>query len=826
MHIFKKLASVLIILMAIKICHASTELVEPVKACLINPTQSLTFNDRQRLARCLGWVNDPTSPCGGFYESLPVGLAADRDNIRLVADNASLYAGGRSTLQGHVEMLHNDQLANAQTAYVYRDATSRQVTRIELFGPLRFIELDKLMLAKSAVIDPVHHSGQIHDAWYRFNSNRGQAVLPAWGKAALIERFANEDTLLNKATYSTCPATKPAWQIEAKAIRFDHANATGSAKDAVLRVADVPVLYTPYFKFPTNHDRHSGFLMPIYGYTNLGGFDLGVPYYLNLAPNYDATLLPHVYTHRGVMMGGDVRLLTTKSAGIISGNFLPDDQAFSHFLSENQAQFPVLDGVSDNRWSFLLHESTQLSTNLVMNIDYQQVSDDYYLQDFSTNLALLTQNQLLRQGDVSYTSDHWLLRGMLQDYQTLHAVNQSMIADAYARLPQLMAAGSYDELPLNTNFNVLGQFDYFHWPSRYTHQPQGPRYHLNPTLSWPLIRSYGYVTPKLELVENHYDLSYVQVYGEQSFNRTIPRYSIDSGLLFERAGRGYTQTLEPRLYYLNVPYQNQSQIPAFDSAYMIFTNDQLFRDNRFSGFDRIGDANQLAYGVSTRWLSAASGREKASISLGQIRYFSKRRVNLCYSFNGECEDSQFALGYLSPVANTSPIASRANYQFNQVWHASANYVWDTATNASNNGDFHLHYQPTPDRLLTLGYSYLVSGNNLVVAQKKPAAGALNQATVAYAWPLTEQWSTLGVYSYNIGEGYDMMTFLGLQYNNCCWAMRLFGGRTFKSLAPDSFQPRYNNNVFIQVLLKGLGSVGTNDPGSILQSYLPGYTNLF
>jgi LPS-assembly protein len=281
------------------------------------------------------------------------------------------------------------------------------------------------------------------------------------------------------------------------------------------------------------------------------------------------------------------------------------------------------------------------------------------------------------------------------------------------------------------------------------------------------------------------------------------------------------------VYYLNVPYQNQSEFPAFDSAYMIFNTDQLFRDNRFSGFDRIGDANQLGYAATSRWISENTGRELGSVTVGQLRYFSKRRVQLCYQPDGNCEDSPLFLGYVSPLATYSPVASKATYALTSKWHASADYVWDPYTHATNNGNLNLHYQPTPERILSFGYNYIVSGNVFVEA---PPVGvqnnALHQATASYGWPLSEKWSSLGVYSYNISKQYGMMTFFGVQYESCCWAARLVGGRTFKSLSIDSLRPEYNNSVFFQILLKGLGSVANSDPASAIQTFLPGYPNIF
>ncbi|KTD13575.1 organic solvent tolerance protein [Legionella hackeliae] len=840
---------------------ANIMVVEPVQACVIARDVDLTDAIRSRFAQCLGWESQLVSTvsiCRGEYHPLEVSPLADPNEIRINANEVSFYNEGRSQLTGNVEVQQAQRVVNAQTAYVYRDAKSNQVTKIELLGDVHYLEPDRLMIARKATIYPQDKSGKVEDVLYRFNSQRPGATLPAWGRASFIERFANQDYLLKRATYSNCAPQDRAWQIEADSIALDDSEATGVARHAKLRIYDVPVLYTPYLSFPTSKERKSGFLMPTIGTSNVGGFDYAQPYYWNIAPNYDATIIPHYYSLRGLMLGGQFRYLTSMSSGVFNGRFLPNDRAFKDYIQDHQARYPILQGMSTDRWSVQVLNNTWLAQNLHFGVNFQQVSDDYFLQDFSSNFAILTERQLLREANLSYTTSHWLFRGMVQSYQTLHPVNQTPIANIYQRLPQLLARGNYGDLPFNGNLSILGQYDQFVWPddpsikslrviNRQIVKPQGPRYHLNPVLSFPQIKPWGFFTPSVEVVENYYDVSRnnyaslndsnplnsygfpVSTTSFSQYDRTIPRYAIDSGLYFERSISFFdyplTQTLEPRLYYLNVPFANQTPIPVYDSGYMIFSYDQLFRKNRFSGFDRIGDTNQLSYAVTTRWLSDETGAEKASISIGQSRYFANRRVQLCQNPAGDCYDNPLTLGFLSPLAEYSPVASRAMYHFNSKWFLSGDYVWDPYTEATNNGRLNLHYQPGPNRIINLGYSYLVNGDITQVDVSKVNVNPLNQITFSYAWPFTERWGSLGGYNYNISKNYEMMSFLGVQYDSCCWAVRLIGGRSFQSLNA-SAQPIYNNNIYLQILLKGLGSVGNSDPASTIRTYLPTYADQF
>ncbi len=828
---------------------------EWIQACVWDKRlRDKAFQDQAEV--CLGWqTNSTRSLCQGSYSPLPLYPLSDPNAIELKADDVSFHPTGQSDLQGHVQVQQNQSMITARTAQVFRNATTHQIDRVELDSNVHFMEPGRLMIAKHATLNPQDKSGYIQQVLYRFETKHAAAILPAWGTAAWIRRFANQNYHLHAVTYTTCAPRDRAWDIKAKDIQLDHAKQTGVAHNALLRLGKLPILYTPYLSFPTSSDRKSGFLMPFGGYTNVNGFDFAAPYYLNLAPNYDATVIPHYYTLRGWMLGGTTRFLTERSSGIVGGSILPRDAAFKSFIAQNSGQFPSLQGSKTDRWSVLAREYLQILPNLNLDIDFQQVSDDYYLQDFSTNLAISSENQLLRRASLVYTSDHWLIASSVQSYQTLHAINQSAVGDIYDRLPQVLANGSYHDLPLHSDLNILSQFDYFHWTGTDRSIPQGTRYHLNPILSLPRMAPWGYFTPSIEMVENNYGLSRnLNPYGlgasqSESFNRILPRVYVDSGLTFERDNarlfnNAMRQTLEPRLYYLNVPYLDQSQFPAFDSAYMIFNADQLFRTNRFSGFDRISDANQLAYAVTTRWLSPNTGQEKAKFTVGQIRYFSPRKVQLCYNQSGQCTDDPLNLGYTSSTASWSPVAMSGVYTLNYAWSASSDYVWDPATQATNNANVNLHYQPDSERIVGLGYNYLASGNvlalqgaflnnanflttgNMVGQTPLLGTAALNQITGSYAWPLSEHWSTLGVYSYNISAQYDMLKFFGVQYDSCCWAARLIGGQTFKSLSPNSLIPQYDNNVYFQILLKGLGSVATSNPETTIRSYLPGYTNLF
>ena len=815
--------SIFVLILLCYIAHTAPapKTIESIQACVIMHQQPLTDTIRKHIAHCLKWP-------------APSNQATDDIHTYIQAEHAALAATGTSTLHGNVEIQRNNSIIHAQTARLYRDPITKKITHIELINNVQYYEPGKLLIADHATFNADTHSGRIYDVLYRFMTKTHSpaiANMSAWGQARFAKQFTNKDYIFKETTYTTCAPQDLSWHIKAQSIQLNHKESTGTAHHAVLYMHKIPIFYTPYLTFPTNKARKSGFLLPTKGYSNVGGFDIALPYYLNLAPNYDATITPRIFTRRGLMLGGQFRYLTSAANGIIDGTFLPSDPAYRQFLQSNSNVLSNFDQLSTNRWLLKTDDTTQLTEHLNAHLAYQQVSDNYYLQDFSNNLDIVTQRQLLQQGDITYADPHWLVRTMLQRYQTIQPINEVPILDTYERLPQIVANGIYTQLPMETELNITGEYDQFQWPNQLQSMAQGPRLYINPALSIPRQNNWSYIRPSVELVGRYYTATNNTTDYQQTFSQAIPRYMVDSGLYFDRTTaifkHSFTQTLEPRLYYLYVPYQNQTAIPVYDSAYMIFNLEQLFRNNRFSGFDRIGDANQVALSLTSRWIDDQSGMEKITLGLGELFYFSNRQVVLCQSNTGTCEDSPYTLGYLSPTAQNSPIAARAVYAMNKQWSINSDYVWNPNVHSTNNAHIDLRYQALMNHIFSLGYTYMVNGD-LTALAVNPAlvqGAPLNQASFAYAWPFNDQWSSLGAYSYDISQNYTMMAFLGVQYDSCCWAVRVMGGESFQSFNTN-LDPIYNKNIYFQILWKGLGSVGTSDPQSVIKSFLPNYIDEF
>lgn len=712
--------------------------------------------------------------CAGKYTSISYKKIAEHQ-IQIQADKISYRLDKPTLLTGNVEVLDNDNILKANNAQIFK--TNGKVSKIILSKNVVFQSKDLYLVAKSALVLPLkNYAGTINSAVYRFNFTRKNASLPPWGTASKIIKTANNNIILYDASYTNCSPLDPFWTLDAKKISLNKDK--GVARNATLKIKNIPILYTPYISFPTNNDRKSGFLIPIPGYSNIGGYDIALPYYLNLAPNYDMTLIPHFYSKRGLLMGAQHRLLTKNTSSVVEGYYNPHD----HF-----------DTLDDERWSVAVHSFANLPNNLQASLNYEKVSDPTFFQDYSRDFTITSARQLLQQADLIYNGEDFELGAMLQGYQTLNPVGEESIASPYQRLPHLFLQGYKDFENITTSYRTY--FDNFHYPDNILNNPEGSRWYSQTNFSKTYPFAAGYLKPSVEFINNNY-----QTNQQTTKNLLFSRWDLDAKIIFEKKTSSSTQTIEPHLNYLYVPYKRQDFLPNYDTSYFFFNTAQLFRNNRFSGFDRIGDTNQLTTAITARMFDKKTV-ERANLTVGQINFFAPRRVNIYNNLNDD-------------NAHTSPITSELNYFVAPALMTTVGYSFDTSLNHTYNAYLNLHYQPKINEIFNIGYSYIFAPQFV--------AHEINQLTTSYAWPYNDNWSSLGIFSYNISDNYPVAIFGGFQYDSCCWALRLMAGKSFQSLVNT---PQYNNNFYLQFLLKGLGSLG-HSPSSFVGNYLNNYVDTF
>ncbi|MEM1243885.1 MAG: LPS-assembly protein LptD [Pseudomonadota bacterium] len=827
-------------------------------------SQTFARNGSISIADKLGWVLAPNQNiCGGYYIEPKLNnnnqsiLPIKQSTTKISADYGTFSRKGVSILRGNVIVLQSGRRLTADKAILHRDPKTGKVTTIDLYGNVKAYEAGKLVVSKHAHLVVNEKLGHLDNVAYRVELygtsvpiNRRQRRLEglvAWGQAKRAQQTAPGKSQYTYATYTTCAPNVNQWLLRADKINLDKKAGRGTARNVMLTFKGIPLFYTPYLNFPISNKRKTGFLYPIFGLGNASGAEFGLPFYMNIAPNYDAMITPIYFSKRGVMVRGDIRYLTHSSHGIFNVAVLPGDREFKKFQREAATDptlntrfgFRELEDETPDRYFLSWRDNRYLTRHWSTAIDYADVSDAYFFQDFGNAPEVISTNQLFRQARTDYYTNHWHFDAMVQNYKTLNAVNRQPIGTLYSRLPQFDLNGEYPsafggvaDVFLHSQAvyfeRQLGAFD--------TRQPlDGSRLLLQPGISLPFAWSWGYFTPSTQVQMREYDLQNT-LPGEPRTDRfAIPIYDVDTGVYFDRnfhfAGGDYLQTLEPRLFYLYVPFQNQNQIPNFDSAFIPFNYEQMFRVNRFSGNDRLGDANQLTYALTTRMIDTDDGYEKFNASVGQILYFRDRRLNICSPIAsstgvtpGCTNDLNSSIGVTSNTETFSPVAGKVSYHFSPIFSINGETAYDVGERRMITSNEYVQYNPAYNSVINFGYSYLRNGD-IIGIPNGAASNDLSQLSTSAAWPIFANWSVIGLFNYNINKQRPQTYYAGVSYNSCCWRLRFVVGRIFTALDQND-NAVFRNVFYVQWQLKGLGNIGTNSISDILSNQIEGYHDPF
>jgi len=614
--------------------------------------------------------------------------------------------------------------------------------------------------------------------------------------AKSLERKGQNVLILEKGTYTTCPPDDEDWRLQAQRIRMNRETGRGVATHSVLKVGPVPVFYSPYLDFPIDDRRKTGFLAPTISNSS-SGIDLSVPYYLNLAPNYDATLAPRVVTDRGTMLEAETRYLNRLSYWVVDGAYLENDQK-----------------TDESRWFGSLKETGRLTQNWSTLIDYAKVSDDEYFHDLGlASLNTRRATALNQQASLNFSYTDWFARADVQQFQTINP----FIVDAYRKLPQLTFGRLAGADNFTLDYSVLAEvtrFDHRDAISNGGTFVTGDRYYVEPGAVLPMRWAAGYLQPEVRLRNLSYELNEAVPGGSGETAPAATQFLgiVDSGLYFEREAMfsetSYLQTLEPRLYYLYSPYKNQDDQPNFDSSPLTFNYQQLFQPRRFTGHDRLEDFDQVSAGVTTRFIENASGRESFSASIGQIFYFSDRQVTTLTAAS--------AAG-AQPVETqpNSAIASQLTWEpTDSIW-TSANLLWDTDQSRVEQGNVYVHYSAANGALYNVGYRK---------SQANPLLSTLNQGIeqvdAAAVLPLSVQWRAFARFNYELQEHSGLETLFGLEYDDCCWSVRVLYQKALDGERVSSnglAEARIEEVVMLEFQLKGLGSMGQKTEDQLKES---------
>lgn len=675
------------------------------------------------------------------------------------ADRLSGKRGNRIEAAGNVILRKGDQSIRAdQLSY------SQNTQDVDAQGSVVFEQAGSTMSGSHLMFNMDTGIGVMEQPQFYLKEN------DARGSADVMHIQGVRHYALEKATYTTCTAGDDDWLLKMGRLEIDRDRQIGISRQTWVEFMGVPILYSPWMDFPLNDQRKSGFLAPVFGGTVEGGSELTLPYYWNIGTNYDATFAPRLMVKRGLMLNNEFRYVQPGYGGEINVDALPNDKLLQ---------------ISRERFSWKHNQG--LSDNLNGHINFNRVSDDAYFRDLANTVNATSQANLLREGALGYNAGWWSASARVQDFQTLQDPAAPIIAP-YARLPQVTLNAQKDQFGANLAF--AGEFVEFGHATLLS----GQRTVLNPSISFPLLNAPSfYIKPKIGLHSTYYAMD-TNIAGQaQNATRTLPLLSLDSGIALEREsnmfGGDYIQTLEPRIFYVYVPYRDQAQLPNFDSAITDFNFTQIFTENRFSGSDRIGDANQVTLAATSRLLDQHTGVERLRVMMGERFSFRAPRVNLT-----------------TPAVSTnkSDILLAASGQMTRTVALYSEYQFDPNQSHSQRFTIASHYRPELGKTLNLGYRF--------------TRNSLRQVDLSSQWPLFGRYHAVARWNYSIQDSRILDAIVGLEYNQNCWALR-FVAQHYATATLQS-----TTSFFVQLELNGLAKMGS-DPLTLLKQNVQGYTKL-
>lgn len=699
------------------------------------------------------------------------------ESTEIRADNSRIVESGRSQFHGNVEVIKGEQAIRAEVVTYDKNAGSYDAEgRAHLWGK------GVVWSGDTIHFDSIQDTATLNDGLYWLDQSPGR------GEAAVIEHdSANEISILRDVKYTTCPMSNETWRLNASVIRVDHDNERASASNAIIRFRDFPVFYMPYINFPTTKKRKSGFLPPVFGTSNESGFDTQLPYYWNIAPTQDATISPRFMQDRGILVDTEYRYLNSDSAGTVDVEYLVGDK---------------LKNKKDRSYIKIDHHHRLLQNKGRLDVLFSNVSDDQYFQDFGTTIGQSSQSFMDRRAEFTFDNDSYYISVLTQAYQS---VNRSLPSGSkpYQLLPKV----DFRKKNLPEIFGLQPSFEadftYFNRDDSLT----SVRTTVAPSISYDYTRPYIKVTPKLLISHSEYfNDDPASVYDDES--RTVPIVTLDAKLFAERdfsvLGFNLFQTLEPRIYYVYIPKVNQDDLPILDTGSMDINDYTMYLPNRFSGGisgfggDRIGDTNRISAGIDTRIFAKESGRQILAFNLGQVFHLEKREINL--------PNRTYSHGALSNLFGGFDLNPQSDIAIRGT------FVWDPSQTNFERKAISLNYEPSSKTIVKVAYRFTRAPHKNLKSIK--------QTDAVFRMPIN--WipdaSIIGLWSYSIEEKKTIEAFGGVEYESCCWGLRVIGQRYLNGNKANG-QSEYVTGIFLQLRLRGLGGLGKGrDP--LITRYLP------
>lgn len=753
--------------------------------------------------------------CNGAYVSPSFDWPnADKnpENSAIIAEAGSYsdsgeiakMTGGIEITQGHRRIIADSATLNSKT----REAS--------LEGSIEVREPNLLIRADSAKFNTDTGIGSFKQTQFVLHNNNFR------GLAQKLHRPSANIMQIEQGEVTQCSPDDETWIFQADNILLDQETGLATLKKAKLKVKGRTVFYTPYMTFPIDDRRTTGFLWPTFGSSDNGGVDITAPYYINIAPNIDATVAPRFISDRGNMLEAEARYRNRYGSWTLAAAGLKDALYIDLQDEENSARIQKLTTKElrelppkEKRWIVRLKEKGSIA-GIRTRIDYNKVGDNEYFRDLTlSSLAVKRTHHLTQMFGLDYGINNWQVGLLTRQRQTI----DEDLNNQYKLMPRLsINRNTYSE-NFSTQLLVQSQF------SNYKHEDSierggsfvtGQRAYTEIGIRHPMRWPGAFIVPTAKV--RHLDYRLIDTVGSSTnttIDTTTALATLDMGLIFERAAsfreKNYIHTLEPRFYYFYSEYKDQDDQPDFDTKDLTFSYNQLFRDSRFSGHDRLDDANQLSIGITSRFIARETGIEVFSANIGQTFYFEDRKVIL-------------KKGRSLATRSGSYLTSSLQYQPTERYWLNNHLLWDSQQNKLREGSISFHYQTIGNSLYNLNYRFRRNGD------KNPLTGTQNleQVNSSVLLAVTDRWSVFSRLKYDMTEASSIDSMLGIQYESCCWKLSLLYQKGFE----DEYIDRKDNSIevendyafIIEIQLKGLGGLG-NKTTNILRNSILGYEDL-
>ncbi|MFT5452829.1 MAG: LPS-assembly protein [Enterobacterales bacterium] len=694
-------------------------------------------------------------------EEIEAVIDFDADDINVPSKDIVKFKGNVTLDYGLKKLRADEAILNKE------DSTFRAK------GNIRYEDQQIRLISGAIELNVENQTGEINDT--RFQFVRGALR----GEAGTISIQSSKQLRISDVGITSCPPGEESWLLESSTIEVDSVKGEAEAKDVTLKINDFAIFYFPYISFPIDDRRKSGFLYPSIGTSSRNGLEFEIPWYLNIAEDKDATFTARYLSKRGLMIGGEYRQLTENSS----------NEIYAEYLSNDDRGLPG----NEDRFFYQVNSEYSEGENWRGNVDLSSVSDDDYFYDFGGNYSSGNRNSLRRFAQVSYDDEHLSFKGIVSNDQLL-----STPTDPYSRLPQLRLSVLYPELLAGITTNLHMEATAF----RHDNLVEAQRVYFAPELSMPLNWIAGYIKPQIKLHHSYYSQDDPNNLLSQSVSRTVPIYSIDSAMFFDReldiGEHNFVQTFEPRLFYLYVPSKEQSDIALFDTTNVNNGVDSLFRENRYSGFDRIGDSNQLSVALTNRFYEQSTGRERMRITFGRAYYLEDREVNVAI-----VEDGQPAVDLGVDNSANSALITNVQMGLYDNWSIKGELEYDDSASRTEKGVVGLHYISSG---LAINLQHRLKRYN--------GYDDVEQAEFSFSWQVSDDLSFVGRWQQDLTKNRTIDSFAGLEYESCCWAIRLVA-RRYLNIRLDRQgiavpgTDEFNNGIYLEFILKGLTNIGNS-----------------